>query len=218
MRRYDRLLDEGLARLGLFFDPEQRSRLDAYIAELELFNPVYKLVGAQGEELVINHIFDSLAGVKTIEELAKRYDHPTLADLGSGAGLPGIPLAIALPNLDVVLVERMGRRVDFLRTALVVTSLHRRVTIIDRDIKELNERFEVLTFRAFRPLVEILDSVAPLLQVGGVVVAYKGLRANVEEELKEVKRKVTSRWEEELIDLDVPFLKRSRMLCLLHKI
>ncbi|MGI6438630.1 MAG: 16S rRNA (guanine(527)-N(7))-methyltransferase RsmG [Sphaerochaeta sp.] len=218
MRRYDRLLDEGLARLDLFFDPEQRSRLDAYIAELELFNPVYKLVGAQGEELVINHIFDSLAGVKTIEKLAKRYDHPTLADLGSGAGLPGIPLAIALPNLDVVLVERMGRRVDFLRTALVVTSLHRRVTIIDRDIKELNERFEVLTFRAFRPLVEILDSVAPLLQVGGVVVAYKGLRANVEEELKEVKRKVTSRWEAELIDLDVPFLKRSRMLCLLHKI
>ena len=96
--------------------------------------------------------------------------------------------------------------------------MHRRVTIIDRDIKELNERFEVLTFRAFRPLVEILDSVAPLLQVGGVVVAYKGLRANVEEELKEVKRKVTSRWEEELIDLDVPFLERSRMLCLLHKI
>ena len=218
MSRYDRLLDEGLARLGLSFDSEQRTQLDAYIAELELFNPVYKLVGAEGEELVINHIFDSLAGVKTIEEIIKGYDRPTLADLGSGAGLPGIPLAIGLRNLDVVLVERMGRRADFLRTALVATSLHRRVSIIDRDIMEVNERFEVLTFRAFRPLAEILDSVAPLLKESGVVVAYKGLRANVEEELQEVKKKVASQWEEELIDLNVPFLERSRMLCLLRKI
>lgn len=218
MGRYDRLLDEGLDRLGLSFDSGQRAQLDGYIAELELFNPVYKLVGAQGEELVINHIFDCLAGVKTVEEHAKSHDRPTLADLGSGAGLPGIPLAIALRDLEVVLVERMGRRADFLRTALVATSLHPRVSVIDRDIREVDERFEVLTFRAFRPLADILDSVAPLLAEGGVVVAYKGLRSSIEEELDEVRRKVASRWEEELIDLTVPFLDRSRILCLLRKI
>lgn len=218
MDGYNHLIEEGLQKMGLVFTAEQTDQLRRYIAELELFNPVYKLVGAQGEELVINHIFDSLAGAQVINETLKKYGDPRLADLGSGAGLPGIPLAIALEKQKVTLIERMGRRVDFLRTALVSSSLHERVSIIDRDIKEVKEHFEVLTFRAFRPLAEILDSVAPLLSEGGVVVAYKALRSSVEEELREVKNHCTSQWEAEMIDIEVPYLDRSRILCLLHKI
>ncbi|MFA7559817.1 MAG: RsmG family class I SAM-dependent methyltransferase, partial [Sphaerochaeta sp.] len=116
------------------------------------------------------------------------------------------------------LIERMGRRVDFLRTAVASVGLVDRVKIIDRDIKEVKERFDVITFRAFRPLVEILDSVAPLVSDGGVVVAYKALRASVEKELEDVASRLKTKWEAQLIELDVPFLDRSRILCLLHKI
>lgn len=218
MGKYDDLLLEGLSRLGLDFNASQIEQLERYVAEIELFNPIYKLVGASGDELIINHIFDSLAGVRVIDEILAKYPAPTLADLGSGAGLPGIPLAIALEGLPVTLIERMGRRVDFLRTALASVGLVDRVKIIDRDIKEVKERFDVITFRAFRPLAEILDSVAPMVSEGGVVVAFKALRASVEEELKEGASRLKTKWEAELVDLAVPFLDRSRILCLLHKI
>ncbi|MFA5698430.1 MAG: 16S rRNA (guanine(527)-N(7))-methyltransferase RsmG [Sphaerochaeta sp.] len=218
MGKYDDLLFQGLTRLGLDVSAPQVEQLKRYIAEIELFNPIYKLVGASGDELIINHIFDSLAGVRVIDEVLAKYPSPTLADVGSGAGLPGIPLAIALEGLPVTLIERMGRRVDFLRTAVASVGLVDRVKIIDRDIKEVKERFDVITFRAFRPLAEILDSVAPLVSDGGVVVAYKALRTSVEEELEDVANRLKTQWEAQLIELDVPFLDRSRILCLLHKI
>jgi 16S rRNA (guanine527-N7)-methyltransferase len=84
--KYTALLDEGLAKLGLDFDQEQRQQLDAYIAEIELFNPVYKLVGAEGEDLIIRHILDSLAGWKTMQELASSFPHAQIADLVAGQG------------------------------------------------------------------------------------------------------------------------------------
>ena len=104
---YNALIREGLSSLSLDLDGEQVSQLERYIAEIERFNPVYKLVAATGEELVIRHIFDSLSAKATIEALLKGSGGSRIADLGSGAGLPGIPLAIALPDATVALVERM---------------------------------------------------------------------------------------------------------------
>lgn len=216
--KYAALLEEGLAKLGLDFDQEQRGQLDAYIAEIELFNPVYKLVGAEGEDLIIRHILDSLAGCHTMSELASSFPHARIADLGSGAGLPGIPLAIAMRSYDFTLVERMGRRVDFLRNALLRCSLSDRVTVFDRDLKEIRQTFDLITFRAFHPLYDILDLVAPILNEGGVVCAYKAQLEQVQEELEQVKVRCKSRWESSVVNLEVPRLEASRMLCLLQKI
>lgn len=215
---YEALIERGLRQLGLLFDEEQRRRLAGYIAELERFNPTYKLVGATGEELVIAHIFDSLAAVTRIEELAHSHQGLRIADLGSGAGLPGIPLAIALESASMTLVERMQRRVAFLRSAIVASSLLGRVRILDRDLAEVKERFTLVTFRAFRPLVEILDLVAPIVEADGWVCAYKGQRTQVEAELGEVVKRCKSRWESELVPIEVPMLEGERTLCLLRKI
>ncbi len=215
---YQNLLDEGLASLGLHFDHHQREQLDAYLAELELFNPVYKLVAAQGEELVIRHILDSLSGASVMASLAAGFPGCRIADFGSGAGLPGIPLAIALPSYPFTLVERMGRRVDFLRNALLRASLSDRVHVVDRDLKEVKDRFELITFRAFHPLADILDLVADLLAEGGYVCAYKALQQPVEEELEQVGRVCKTGWKASFIPLEVPRLDASRMLCLLQKI
>ncbi|MCK9546927.1 MAG: 16S rRNA (guanine(527)-N(7))-methyltransferase RsmG [Sphaerochaeta sp.] len=215
---YEQLIDTGLAHLGLALDSVQRVQLDRYIAELERFNPTYKLVGSSGEELVIRHIFDSLAAVKTIEAITRGQKRVRLADLGSGAGLPGIPLAIALPHSSVALVERMQRRVGFLRSAIVASALTERVRILDVDLSQVRERFDVVTFRALRPLVEILDRVAPLVDEGAMICAYKGQREQVLAELAAVEEGCKSRWESELVAIEVPMLASERTLCLLRKI
>ncbi len=215
---YRPLIDAGLAKIGLAFSDEQKSQLDAYISEIELFNPVYKLVGAEGDQLIIRHILDSLAVVPLIQAEAAKFENCKVADLGSGAGLPGIPLAIAMPSLSFTLVERMQRRIDFLTNALVRTSLSPRVQILPKDLKEVGKDFNLITFRAFRPLVEILDDVAPILSENGIICAYKGKADQVDEELELVQTKCKSRWSSRLVEVQVPFLDAERSLCLMKKI
>ena len=218
MGKYDTLLASSLQALGLSFDSSQKVQLNAYIDELELWNPVYKLVGAQGDELITKHIIDSLSAVPAMLDLLQAYGtDANIADLGSGAGLPGIPLAIALKDYHVTLVERMGRRVGFLRNALAICRLTDRVEVIDKDLKEVTQTYDLITFRAFRPLYDILDLVKPILSDRGVVCAYKGQAEALAEELQKVKDQCTSKWSHTQVSLEVPNLDAERMLCLLKK-
>lgn len=215
MGKYDALITSSLESLGIVFDSVQMGQLNAYIAELELWNPTYKLVGAQGDDLITRHIIDSLSAVPVMKGLLS--PDAEVADLGSGAGLPGIPLAIALQDHSFTLVERMGRRVGFLRNALAVCRLGERVEVLDRDLKEVDRTFDLITFRAFRPLYDILDLVEPILTPEGVVCAYKGQAGALREELEKVHSMCTSRWVTREVTLDVPHLEAERMLCLLQK-
>ncbi len=218
MGKYDDLLGSSLQGLGLSFDSVQMAQLNAYITELELWNPTYKLVGAQGEELITKHIIDSLSAVPVMQKLLESFGSGAkIADLGSGAGLPGIPLAIALKEYRFTLVERMLRRVGFLRNALAICRLTERVEVLDKDLKDVDQSFDLITFRAFRPLCDILDLVQPILTEDGVVCSYKGQAASLAEELEKVQVVCTSKWSHSLISLEVPYLDAERMLCLLKK-
>ncbi|HZJ88803.1 MAG TPA: 16S rRNA (guanine(527)-N(7))-methyltransferase RsmG [Sphaerochaeta sp.] len=218
MESYTALLSAGLSEMQLALDDAQLGQLQRYIGEIELFNPIYKLVGAHGEDLVIDHIFDSLIALPVIRECIASTAEPAIADLGSGAGLPGIPLAIALVEARFALVERMQRRVNFLRSAIVAAGLLERVRIIDTDLTAVQETFDLITFRAFHPLVDILDDVAPLVADGGWVCAYKGQQSAVEAELSAVEQRLESRWKSTLVPVSVPFLARARTLCLMQKL
>ncbi len=215
MSKYDTLVESSLQSLDLSFDSGQMAQLNAYIAELELWNPTYKLVGAKGEELITRHIIDSLSAAPILLSLLSSGDR--IADLGSGAGLPGIPLAIALKDHHFTLVERMGRRVGFLRNALATCRLTGRVEVLDKDLKEVDQVFELITFRAFRPLYDILDLVKPILSSDGVICAYKGQADALAEELEKVQAVCTSKWTYSLLPLEVPNLEAERMLCLLKE-
>lgn len=218
MGKYDALLASSLQGLGITFDGAQMVQLNAYIAELELWNPTYKLVGAQGDELITKHIIDSLSAVPTMLELLQTYGADAkIADLGSGAGLPGIPLAIALKDYNVTLVERMERRVGFLCNALATCRLTGRVSVLDKDLKEVDQTFDLITFRAFRPLYDILDLVKPILSDDGVVCAYKAQASSLAEELQKVESQCTCKWFHTEVPLEVPYLDAERMLCLLKK-
>jgi 16S rRNA (guanine527-N7)-methyltransferase len=217
---------EGVASLGIAFDEGQFHQLFAYLDEIELWNPTYRLVGAEGEDLVVKHLLDSLSAVPVLQALIreKGWEACRFCDVGSGAGLPGIPLAIAFADMPFTLVERMGRRVGFLRNALAVSRLAQRVEVLQADVSEVKKEYDIVTFRAFHPLQDIMKDIGSILAESGVVCAYKSREENVQRELDAVEALVrrgaggsVSGWISKLVPVEVPFLDARRMLCLLEK-
>ncbi|MBR1918439.1 MAG: 16S rRNA (guanine(527)-N(7))-methyltransferase RsmG [Spirochaetales bacterium] len=203
------LLNEGLERLGLEVDESRIGKLNTFKSEIALFNPVYKLVGYEEEaDLVIRHFLDCLAGVGTI---GRELGSGRLADLGTGAGFPGIILAVMFPDNEVVLIERMKRRVDFLRNVILRCQL-KNVRLIDRDVKAVDEKFDVITCRAFHPIYDIIEDVGRLMAEDGAFCAYKGQRSYVEAELSAVEG-----FTSELVDIRVPFLDEPRLICTMRR-
>ena len=104
-------------------------------------------------------------------------------DLGSGAGLPGIPLALARPDVSVTLVEPLQRRVIFLQEVLAelaVTNPQVKVEVIRGRAEQVNRTFNVVTARALAPLERLVGWAAPLIAPGGMLVALKGSSAQQE--------------------------------------
>ncbi|MBF9018510.1 MULTISPECIES: 16S rRNA (guanine(527)-N(7))-methyltransferase RsmG [unclassified Oceanispirochaeta] len=205
------ILENGLARMGLAPDSEKVELLEKYIKELELWNPRYGLVNAEGDDLVVRHILDSLAGVKTMQGLAPS----VVADIGSGAGLPGIPLAIMLPHIRFHLVERSGKRTGFLRNIILTLGLTN-VSVLEETMEKLTDRYEVVTFRAFSPfqndLMKHLKKI--LCEDKGTVLAYKGRRELIDKELNSLDEDPVR--ETSIVNVDVPFLDEERHLVIMH--
>jgi 16S rRNA (guanine527-N7)-methyltransferase len=202
------ILEEGI-RLLCENDPEAESiiaprsgaiiqLLCAYIAEIELFNPACGLVGTgDRKELIVRHILDSLAPLGIFCRILKEQSSagiPAIADAGSGAGLPGIPLAIALPRVKFTLIERMKRRADFLRHTQKTLALSN-VTVTEDETEKFahklimkdpsaSNRFALVIFRAFRALEpKIIRGLFRLCAGTGILAAYKGKRARIDEEI-----------------------------------
>ena len=201
------LLLEGAEKLKLDLTSLQRERLERYISEIELFNPIYKLVSYQDrDELIIRHILDSLAGVKVFEAL----EGSSIADSGTGAGFPGVVLAIMLDR-PIVLVERMKRRVDFLKNVILRCNL-KNVRIVSKDVSEVEERFDIVTCRAFHPIFDIIDDVDRILSPNGVFAPYKGKKSYLYSEIENL-----SNWDVSITNLHVPFLDEERIIALMRK-
>jgi len=226
------MLEEGLLKLGIDNADKVIPLLSKYIEEIELFNPAYGLVKVKDRrELVVKHILDSLAPIHIIRNLLEKTARKTraVADIGSGAGLPGIPLAICLPDTGFTLVERMGRRAGFLRNVAAVLGLPN-VRVEEADMEELALKsspegcFDLIVFRALKPLDPvILKELSRLIASGGIIAAYKGRREAIEEEMERLFRaegKGTAPSLEvfpwELLPLDVPFLDEERHLLLIR--
>jgi 16S rRNA (guanine527-N7)-methyltransferase len=125
-------------------------------------------------EAVDVHIADSLSALPALDELA-----PALvADVGSGAGFPGVPLAVARPTTTVDLVEASGRSCDFLERLRAGVRLER-LRVVNRRAEEWaledgRARYDVVVVRAVAPLPVLLEYSAPLLRDGGTMIAWKG--------------------------------------------
>ena len=124
------------------------------------------------------HIADSLAGLD-VEEIRTA---GSIADLGAGAGLPGLVLASVLPSAQVILVEATSRKCEFLRSAIVAMGLENAQVVWARaeEWRDGIGRFEVVCARALAALPVICEYAAPLLREGGLLVAWKGLVSDEE--------------------------------------
>lgn len=219
-------LEEGLAKLD--FAKTQIERLvplmEKYANEILLFNSAYNLVKASDrDEIFVRHILDSLSAAQEICRLAKKVsvenEKITIADIGSGGGLPGIPLAAALPQFDFVLVERMSKRCAFLENVRALLGLEN-VRIENSELERIPpESFEIATFRAFRPLEKkMLASLLAVLKKGGALAAYKAKKKNIVEEMRLANCDAYN-----VIPLNVPFLtdsdaeERERNLLVIEK-
>jgi len=193
------------------------SKLAEYVRQIELANPALGLVGTNDRrELVARHILDSLGPLGIIARRLAGAARAQIADVGSGAGLPGIPLAIAMPEAGFTLIERKGRRAGFLRSTIAALELAN-VSVEEQEMEKVKPgRFALVTFRAFRPLEPKLHKkLAKLCADGGALAAYKGRRAKAELEMAELEQAVPSlkgRWR--LLPCPVPELDEERHLVL----
>lgn len=180
-RQERRAIGRGAADLGVHLSPPQVERLQAYLAQLDVWNSILRLVGTRDRSrLITHHVVDSLAAAPLLLSRSR------LVDIGSGAGLPGIPLAIARPDTSVTLVESRSRPVSFLVDVVRQLDL-RNVRVIEERIEVLasgeagdHERFDAAITRAWDRLDAFLGISSPLLQHGGIAIAMKGPRAEDE--------------------------------------
>ena len=187
------LLQNGLKEFG-FLDEEIPSlcqKMESYIKELILFNSAYNLTNTSDhDELVTRHILDSLSAAQNIKKIAKKIGPDVkIADIGSGGGLPGIPLAAAFPQFNFVLVERMAKRCAFLENCAAILGL-KNVTVWNKEAEKVPaESFDISVFRAFRPLDEkMIKTLLSLTKTGGFLAAYKAKSENIKTEMDAINK------------------------------
>lgn len=199
------LLKDGLDRMGIAYDGSALVRFETYMSELMLFNPAYRLVAQDDEdEILIRHFLDSAAAVPYLFGLDR---HEDIIDLGSGAGFPGLVLAILMPESRVTLAERMSRRVAFLRNAVLKMELSN-VEIVEKNAEDVDGKWDIVTSRAFHPVSNCLAYARALVREGGRIVFYKGPEKNVDAEMSLLGGKV----DYSTVRLCVPYLDEARSL------
>lgn len=214
-------LHTGLISVGLEEDNVKSvaEKMDAYIKEIILFNSAYNLTNTSDyDELVIRHILDSLATYKIFEELINNKENPIkiVGDIGSGGGLPGIPLATVFPEVQFKLVERMEKRCAFLENCAAILGL-KNVEVVCSQAENISEdKFDLITFRAFRPLdKKMTKTLLRIVRKEGFLCAYKAKIDNISEEMEAIKSLIP---EYKVLPLIVPGLEQNqRNLVLIQK-
>jgi len=183
----DELLVAGAAAFSIDLDYVQRQQFATLARELVAWNQRASLTSiTDPRDIAVKHFVDSLSAAPLAQSVLG--DHPgTLVDVGSGGGLPGLALAIALPTHSVTLVEATGKKVRFLQHIIPLLGLENTVVVSGRveDVArhpEQRERFNLAISRAVGSVASLIELLVPLLQVGGTAVLMKS-RAQVGDEV-----------------------------------
>jgi 16S rRNA (guanine527-N7)-methyltransferase len=206
------MLKQGLEELGFSAELIERvlPKLNSYINELELFNSAYDLVGADThQDIVVRHILDSLAPYSHLQNLISQAKQNSteqieIADVGTGGGLPGIPLAIVFDDVHFTLVERMTKRCSFLENCRAVLQLEN-VTVKTLEAERVPQNsFDIVVFRAFRPLEKkMIRVLLRILKPNGKLAAYKAKMEKIQAEMEGIAQWAPN-WD--VLPLRVPFL------------
>jgi 16S rRNA (guanine527-N7)-methyltransferase len=203
---YGALLDNGLAELGLEQQLGDDQKLMDYVAELMNWNRVYNLTSVRKPaDIVTRHVLDSLT-------ILPHLHGDRILDIGTGAGLPGIPLAIACPEKEFVLLDSSSKKLRFVQQTLGILGLDN-VKLEDARVEEYQPEslFDTITCRAFSDLPDFYRYAARLCSVGGRMLALKGVYPMTEVECLEDKALI-----DEIVALKVPGLDAERHLVIMQ--
>jgi 16S rRNA (guanine527-N7)-methyltransferase len=182
----------GIGELGLTLSQQQVADLNTFLQELERWNRVHNLTSVEGEQASIDlHLIDSIAILPIMREFLSSAQ-VQIADLGSGGGLPAIPIAIAQPDWSISLIEAVRKKTAFLQNVKGKLGLTNASIYSDRVEQVATQepgKYDAVISRAFTSLDRFLDLAEPFLKPGGLVFAMKAKRAD--EELSTVS---TTRW------------------------
>lgn len=169
MEECEKILVAGLETLNLFPAEDKIAQLLDFIKLLEKWNKAYNLTSIRGrEDMVRLHLLDSLAVVPFIEG-------KLVIDIGTGAGLPGIPLAIYLPGIEFTLVDSNAKKTRFVQQAIIDLKL-KNVSVCHKRVEQFypEKNFDTVITRAFASLSDIVELTSHLLSKDGVLLAMKG--------------------------------------------
>jgi 16S rRNA (guanine527-N7)-methyltransferase len=213
-------LRDGLTAMQLELAADQQEKLLAYLALLVKWNRTYNLTAIRDEgEMVTQHLLDSLSLLPALNQSvpagagagagwARRW-----ADVGSGAGLPGIPLAISRPDLEMTLIETVEKKSAFQRQAKIELALNN-LTILGGRVEDVaGARFDSVVSRAFAEIADFVRLAGHLLVPGGRLYAMKGVMP-----ADEIARLPAGWAVSECVKLAVPGLNAQRHLIVLEKV
>lgn len=205
MQKCQEILNEGLDALDLLVTHAQQKKLIAFIALIEKWNKVYNLTAIRNpEEMVRLHLLDSLA-------IANYIQGPKVLDIGTGAGLPGIPLALLYPHYSFVLLDSNIKKTRFVQQAVIELGL-KNVTVWHGRIENYQPTiyFNSIVSRAFSSVQSFVSVASERLSSGGVLLAMKG--QNPDKELQQIDHDFS------VIPIMVPGVDAERCLVQLHKV
>lgn len=166
----------GAIEMSVTLNESQIEKLLAYVREFEKWNKAYNLSAVRDiRQMVTRHLLDSLSVVPWFNG-DKKFSATRVIDVGTGGGLPGIPLAIMFPEKQFTLLDSNGKKTRFLfhvKTLLGLTN----VTVENRRVEEFQpaQKFNAVVSRAFASLQDMTEGCAHLLEEGGIFLAMKGL-------------------------------------------
>jgi 16S rRNA (guanine527-N7)-methyltransferase len=203
-------LSDGIEVLGLALPRETQTRMLQYLALIRKWNQVHNLTAVrEPEAMLVRHLLDSLA-------ILPHVAGPRIADIGSGAGLPGIPLALARPEWHVTLVETNHKKIAFLQQARIELNL-KNVEVRAERVENLQsaDGFDIVISRAFSDLADFASLAGHLCAPGnggGRLVAMKGVYPH--EELAQLPAQFMV---EKILPVTVPGLEAERHLVLIKQ-
>ena len=199
-------LDRLLGQTHLNLSADQKKQLVDFVLLLDKWNKAYNLTSVRDpNEMLIKHILDSLV-------VSPYLQGQQFIDVGTGPGLPGIPLAIANPDKQFVLLDSLGKRITFIKNAVRQLGLKNVVPVQSRVEEFQDQQFDGVLSRAFASLKDMTDWCYHLPNISGQFYALKGQYHA--DELAEISQPITL---VEVIKLDVPELVGERHLVVLKK-
>jgi 16S rRNA (guanine527-N7)-methyltransferase len=194
------LISEGLDELGYENDPLLIEKLEIYLATLKKWNKVYNLTAInEDSEIVVKHFLDSLSVNQYIQNSGR------ILDVGTGAGFPGLVLALFNPEKSFVLVDGVSKKISFLQEMIGKLNL-KNVIAVHTKVEQYNEaeQFDIIISRAFADIKKMTKLTSHLIKDGGKFIAMKG--PDVMSELDDISLPFVHH------DISVPFLEGTRKI------